>query len=118
MSQEMRERSEQERDHHLRSSKEVIGYDIQATNDSIGHVDDFLFDEEDWSIRMMVVATSNWWPGKEVLISPRRIDFVSWNDKDVVVKITREEIESSPEYDAQHPTPRETQGDCTGTSIG
>jgi len=109
--QEMTERIEQERDHHLRSSKEVVGYDIQATNDAIGHVDDFLFDEEDWSIQMVVVATSNWWPGKHVLISPRRIDYVSWNDKNVVVKITREEIENSPEYDAQHPSPRETQGD-------
>jgi len=109
--QEVRERIEQERDHHLRSSKEAIGYDVQATNDAIGHVDDFLFDEKDWSIQMMVVATSNWWPGKHVLISPRRIDYVSWNEKNVVMKITREEIENSPEYDAQHPPSRETQRD-------
>jgi len=60
--QEVRERIEQERDQHLRSSKEVIGYDIQATNDAIGHVDDFLFDEVDWSIQMVVVATSTGGP--------------------------------------------------------
>jgi len=58
----VRERIEQERDQHLRSSKEVIGYDIQATNDAIGHVDDFLFDEVDWSIQMVVVATSTGGP--------------------------------------------------------
>ena len=46
-----------------------------------------------------------------MLISPRRIDYVSWNDKNVVVKITREEIENSPEYDPQRPSPRETQYD-------
>jgi uncharacterized protein YrrD len=102
--QEMRAREEQERDHHLRSSDAVIGYDIETTDGTIGHVEDFLFDDSDWSIRMMAVDTRNWWPGKHVLISPQRIDSVSWNDKKVVVKLTRDEVEKSPEYDAERST--------------
>jgi hypothetical protein len=38
-------------DAHLRSSRVVRGYHAQASDDSIGHVADFLFDEETWAIR-------------------------------------------------------------------
>ena len=31
---------------HLRSMKEVTGYTIQATDSEIGHVDDFIIDDE------------------------------------------------------------------------
>ncbi|MES2536819.1 MAG: PRC-barrel domain-containing protein [Pseudomonadota bacterium] len=94
-------------DPHLRSKDEVVGYRIEATDDTVGHVEDFLFDEKDWSILLMVVDTREWWPGKHVLISPRRIRQVSWEDKSVVVDVTRKQIESSPEYDGKHPPGRE-----------
>jgi uncharacterized protein YrrD len=90
-------------DPHLRSSKEVIGYHIGTTDDSVGHVEDFLVDEKDWSIRFVVVDTRNWWPGKMVLIPPERITGVSWNDRRIDVDITRAEVEGSPEYDPDDP---------------
>ncbi len=88
---------------HLRSSDEVIGYDIRETNGSIGHVEDFLFDSQDWSIRFMLVNTGHWLPGKHVLISPQLITEVDWPSEHVVVNVTREEVENSPEYDPAHP---------------
>lgn len=103
---EMEEETSEE-DPHLRSKDEVVGYDIKAVDDTVGHVDDFLFDERDWSIVLMVVDTRNWLPGKHVLISPNRIESVSWEEKTVVVGVTRQEIESSPEYDDDHPLERE-----------
>jgi hypothetical protein len=42
-------------DPHLRSSAAVIGYHIAAADGDIGHVEDFLVDDETWSIRYMVV---------------------------------------------------------------
>jgi uncharacterized protein YrrD len=86
-------------DPHLRSSKEVIGYELQATDDAVGHVEDFLIDDSDWSIRLMLVDTRNWWPGKKVLVSPGRIEQVSWENRQIAVNITRAEVEASPEYD-------------------
>src|SRR5690606_18783071 len=50
-------------DSHLRSASHVTGYDIHASDGSIGHVQDFVFDDESWSIRYLVVDTVNWWPG-------------------------------------------------------
>ena len=84
----------------LRSSVNVTGYDIQALDDSIGHVKDFIFDDESWAIRYLVVNTRNWWPGgRQVLIATRWIDRIDWADRTVFTRLTREQIKSSPEYE-------------------
>jgi len=44
-------------DPHLRSTKDITGYHIQALDGEIGHVTDFIIDEENWSIRYLVVDT-------------------------------------------------------------
>jgi uncharacterized protein YrrD len=99
-------RRRQRADPHLRSSKEVIGYHLHAADREIGHAEDFLFDERDWSIQYMVVATRNWLPGKRVLISPDEIERVSWEDKLVFVNRTRDELKDRPEYDETRPPER------------
>jgi len=85
-------------DHHLRSSRDVTGHTIQATDGEIGHVDDFIIDDETWTIRYLIVDTRNWWPGKKVLISPQWIQRVSWIEMKVFVNLLREDIRQSPEY--------------------
>jgi hypothetical protein len=85
-------------DRHLRSTHEVTGYHFVALDGEIGHVDDFIIDDETWAIRYLVVATKNWWPGKKVLISPKWIESVSWDAREVAIELTRETIKSAPEY--------------------
>lgn len=102
----IRKRVEEERAHsdpHLRSCSDVVGYHIHATDHQIGHVEDFLFDRTDWSIQVMAVDTRKWLIGKHVLLSPGDIDRVSWEDRTVFVKVTRDQVEQSPEYDETHP---------------
>jgi hypothetical protein len=86
------------RDHHLRSTHAVSGYHIQALDGEIGHVEDFIIDDETWAIRYLIVDTHNWWPGKKVLVSPQWIERVSWNESKVFVNLDRETIKQSPEY--------------------
>jgi uncharacterized protein YrrD len=86
-------------DVHLRSSAAVSGYDIQASDGSIGHVKDFIFDDESWAIRYLVVDTRNWWPGgRKVLVATRWIDRIEWADNKVFTSLTREQVKASPEY--------------------
>ena len=85
-------------DPHLRSTDHVGGYEIQAVDGEIGHVEDFIIDDETWTIRYLVVATRNWWPGKKVLISPQWIERVSWSESKVFINLSREAIKQSPEY--------------------
>jgi hypothetical protein len=94
-------------DSHLRSTEAVTGYDIEATDGEIGHVDGFVVDDEDWAIRYMEVATRNWWPGKKVLVSPAWIERVSWGESKVYVGLSREAIKDGPEYIESRPVTRE-----------
>lgn len=98
---------EQRGDPHLRSTREVTGYAIQALDGDIGHVEDFILDDESWALRYMVVDTRNWWPGKRVLVSPRWIESVSWDDRAVYVDLTKEQVKSGPEYDPERMLNRE-----------
>ena len=91
---------------HLRSTQEVIGYHISATDGEIGHLEDFLFDGETWEIRYAIIDTKNWWPGKKVLIRPQWIKRVSWADREIYIKISRDAIRKSPPWDANLPVSR------------
>jgi len=86
-------------DPHLRSVQEVTGYYIHATDDDVGHVEEFLIDASDWTIRYVVVDTKNWWPGKHVLVAPKWIQEVDWGAQQVRLDITRQQVKTSPEYD-------------------
>ena len=85
-------------DPHLRSIHEVVGYHILAQGTEIGHVDDFIVDDETWSIRYLVVDTSNWWLGKKVLLAPHWVDEISWADNNVAMGLAPDTIRNSPEW--------------------
>ena len=82
----------------LRSANAVRGYHIHASDGPVGHVDDFIIDDEAWVIRYLIVDTRDWLPGKKVLISPRWIERISWKQKQVFVALSRDAIQRAPEY--------------------
>ena len=98
--------TEEAGDPHLRSTKEVAGYYIQARDDEVGHVEDFIVDDETWIMRWMVVDTRNWLPGRKVLVAPKWIQAVDWVERKVNVDLLRETIKNSPEYDPMAPLSR------------
>lgn len=83
----------------LRSSREVHGYNIEATDGTLGEVADFIVDDESWAVRYMVVDTRRWLPGKKVLVAPQWIRRVAWEDALVEVDLTKNKIKDAPEYD-------------------
>lgn len=103
MAEEERRRAEARGDSHLRSIREVTGYVIRATDGDLGHVDDFLIDDVSWAVRYLVLDTSNWWFGKHVLVSPGWITDISWEERTVTVKVSRQSLKDAPQYDrAEH----------------
>ncbi len=82
----------------LRSSHAVTNYRIRATDGDIGHVDDFLLDDDSWAIRYLVVRTGRRWAGRKVLLAPAWIERVDWHHSEVHVTVTRAQVEKSPEY--------------------
>ena len=85
-------------DPHLRSTSEVATYSIEASDGEIGHVVDFIIDDETWAIRYLIIETGDWWSGKKVLLSPRWIKHVSWSESKVIINLPRDIIKQSPEY--------------------
>jgi uncharacterized protein YrrD len=85
-------------DPHLRSSAEVTGYHVHATDGDIGHIQDILVDNASWDIRYFIIDTANWWFGQHVLVSPFAVKGVDWSDRHVRLDIARERVRSSPPW--------------------
>jgi hypothetical protein len=97
-------------DPHLRSCNAVKGYHIHARDGEIGHVQGFLVDDSMWSIRYLIVDTSNWWMGHQILLSPEWIKDVSWSQSTVNIDLDRQAIKDAPAYDPDAPLLREAEG--------
>ncbi|MEO8921879.1 MAG: PRC-barrel domain-containing protein [Caldimonas sp.] len=86
-------------DPHLRSCNAVTRYHIHASDGAIGHVNGMLVDDQTWAVRYLIVDTSNWWLGHQVLIAPQWIKDVSWFDGSVSLDLTRQAVKDAPAYD-------------------
>ena len=83
----------------LHKTNFMTGFHMVATDGEIGHVDDFLVDEQ-WMVRYLVVDTSNWLGGKSVLIATSELDKVNSPEKRISVRMSREDIKHSPSVDS------------------
>ena len=83
------------RDSHLRSCHQVTGYHIHARDGDIGHVNDFILDDQTWQISYLIVDTHNWIGGKKVLVAVYHVKEVQWENSKVVVDMTVESIKNS-----------------------
>jgi sporulation protein YlmC with PRC-barrel domain len=91
----------------LRSTNEVTGYEITADGEKIGYVKDFIIDDETWAIRYMVLETSKVLKGKNVIIAPEWINWISWYQKQLSVDIPKEKIKKCPDFEISAPISRE-----------
>src|SRR3954464_8880409 len=83
----------------LHRTTKVAGFHLHAIDGAVGHVDDFLFSEKDWTIQYLVIDTSNWIGGRSVLISPAVVTAVDPVKRRVEVTLSREQIKASPSRD-------------------
>jgi sporulation protein YlmC with PRC-barrel domain len=90
----------------IRSAVEVGGYHIQARDQEIGHIEDFVVNENDWSIESVLIDTSNWPGGKTVVVQRNQISRVEWASRRVFVNLSSEEIKNSPEFSTSSLTRR------------
>jgi hypothetical protein len=88
----------QKDDEHLRSTHQVTGYFVHATDGEVGHVKDFIVDDVTWEIKFLVVDVSSWFFGKKVLVSPQWIKRVTWSDSSVYLDAPRGSVKNCREY--------------------
>jgi hypothetical protein len=91
----------------LRSARSLRDYHVQGTDGNIGRVKDFLFDSQEWVVRYVVVDTSEWRPGRTVLVIPDVVGPSSVEGQILPVSLTRAQVHGSPAIDADKPVSRQ-----------
>ena len=74
----------------------VVGYDVEAIDGSIGKIDEATYDA---GAAYIVVDTGPWIFGKKVLLPAGTIQRADHDDEKVFVNRTKDQIKSAPEYD-------------------
>jgi len=87
------------RDPHLRSSAEVIGCRVVASDGDCGHLADLLFDDRSWQLRHAVVDTRDGLGVDDRLVAIGALERPSWDDRKAFFRVPREAIASAPSFD-------------------
>jgi len=98
---------EGDRRSNLRSTKAISGYQLQATDEEVGHVVDFILDTKQWKITYAAISLKNWAPAKKVLIGTDWITRISWHTQHLYCSHNIESIRHAPEYDPATPVNKE-----------
>jgi hypothetical protein len=76
--------------------KDVTGYSVEATDGSIGKVDEATYE---LGSSYVVVDTGPWIFGKQVMLPAGVIDRIDSDEEKVYVSATKEQIKNAPELD-------------------
>jgi len=76
----------------------MIGADVRATDGDVGHVDDLVVNDADWTVRGLVIDTRNWIPGRKVFATPGDIRETNGIDDMVSLQLSRRDVRTSPEF--------------------
>jgi len=94
----------------LRKTRDLKGARLGARDGEIGHLKDFYFDDDKWSIRYLLAGTGNWLPGRKVLISPLVVKNIHFAAHMVIeVDLDKDQIKHSPTMDAHRPVSQQFQ---------
>ena len=87
-------------DPHLRSAAALNGYVARSDNDELGHVKQFLMDEDGWRVVAVILKTGTWWHGDLMRIETDGIESVDWETKSLEVTASREALKDEPQHKA------------------
>lgn len=80
----------------VRGATDLDGLDVEATDGSIGSVDEATYDV---GASFIVVDTGPWIFGKRVLIPAGAIQEIDLDARKVFLRLTKDQVKGSPEFD-------------------
>jgi hypothetical protein len=86
-------------DLHLRATSYVTGFHIHGTDGEIGHIVDFVLDDQTWKLLYLIVDTHKLPGGDKVLIGIGHILQMQWNDAEIYLDETVTDIEKSAAFE-------------------
>ena len=90
----------------MNNASRLIGKTLDALDGEVGSVYDLYFDDQTWNLRYLVVDTGKWLPGRKALVSSEAIVTPWHHQAAIAVKLTKEQIRSSPDIDLATPISR------------
>jgi hypothetical protein len=94
------------------ATRDVVGYDVEATDGSIGKIDKASVEAPR---RYLVVDTGFWIFGKKRLIPAGVVTSVDHEERKVFVSMTKDQIKSAPDFDEQRTSDDEAYYETHGT---
>jgi hypothetical protein len=76
---------------------DLVGFDVEASDGGIGKIDEATYDA---GASYVVVDTGPWIFGKKRMLPARVIDRIDYDGRKVFVNLTKDQIKSAPDYDA------------------
>ncbi|VFU09555.1 PRC-barrel domain-containing protein [Methylocella tundrae] len=83
------------------------GFAVAASDGKIGTVNDFLFDDQSWKIRWLVVDTGAWLPGRKVLVHASALGEPDPARRELPVKLTKAQVGGGPDLGEHEPLSRQ-----------
>ncbi len=80
-------------DIHLRNTRAVKGHHVICLDDAVGHVDNFVIDDATWLIRYLVVHIGKHRNVKRVMVEPRWVDSIIWEERGVHIHLPKKAVE-------------------------
>jgi len=87
----------------LRRIRDLEAYRLHATDGDIGHLEEFYFEDRNWSIRYFVVEIGTWLHSKRVLIAPSSITGVDKANRAIQTPFTMEQVQQSADVRTHKP---------------
>ena len=87
--------------------KALIGCPVVATDGEMGSVRTFLFDDQSWKVRYLVVDAGNWLKRRDVVLPITALERPDWANRTCHAHLNKEQVRDSPEVDTEMPVSRQ-----------
>ena len=87
--------------------KALIGSPVVATDGEMGSVRTFLFDDQSWKVRYLVVDVGNWLKRRDVVLPITALEKPVWANKTCCAHLTKDQVRNSPDVDTEKPVSRQ-----------
>lgn len=92
---------------YLRSLSSALGCHVFANKGELGHLDDFIVDDQGWMIRYFVVRFRKLIASHLLLIARDWVNSIHWKSRKIRIALPKEKVIHSPPFDASVPISRE-----------
>ena len=85
----------------------LTGFSVIATDGALGSIRNFLFDDQSWKIRYLVIDAGSWLARRAVVLAITAVEQPDWVKRIFRVHLTKEQLRHSPDVDTEKPVSRQ-----------